>query len=483
MRGFRGMQLGALMVSIEAITGAEAQTVEIEYWQYVFDARVKAMNELIKRFETANPNIKVKHTKFPYVDYQTKIAAAMDAHAPAHESGLDYVTGRFRGIWLSPFRGHIVSLTGSVRKSAAGNATKLVEDAMDSADIVVDTATRIFSALCDPQMVNKAAGEEWRELAWVALEEAGLTLAWVPAELGGAGATLVEGFAVLRTAGRYALALPLAETLLSGWLLARAGLSSPSGVMAWGPAREGDVVGMSGSGLLSGTLHLLTWAKDAKHLAVVAQGPGGGRVVALVETSSVHVLEGSSLAGDPLNTVSLHGVRPVSFKPAPVGLDEQALIMMGAVVRSMEMAGALEAVLGIAVSYAKERVAFGRPIAKFQAVQQSLARLAGEVAVAIAAAASAADAIASTENFDESVFLEVAAAKIRVGEAVGEGARIAHQVLGAIGFTREHVLHRFTRRLWAWRDDCGTESMWAIRLGRLVAGKGADDLWPLLAAQ
>ncbi|WP_199085019.1 extracellular solute-binding protein [Bosea sp. ASV33] len=78
MRGLRGMLLG-LMVSVGAVAGAKAQTVEIEYWQYVFDARVKAMTELIKRFEAANPNIKVKQTTFPYADYQTKIAAAMPA--------------------------------------------------------------------------------------------------------------------------------------------------------------------------------------------------------------------------------------------------------------------------------------------------------------------------------------------------------------------------------------------------------------------
>jgi acyl-CoA dehydrogenase len=79
--------------------------------------------------------------------------------------------------------------------------------------------------------------------------------------------------------------------------------------------------------------------------------------------------------------------------------------------------------------------------------------------------------------------LEAASAKIRVGEAAGEGAAIAHQVLGAIGFTKEHVLHRFTRRLWAWRDDFGNESYWAVRLGSMVAKQGADALWPMLAAR
>ena len=149
---------------------------------------------------------------------------------------------------------------------------------------------------------------------------------------------------------------------------------------------------------------------------------------------------------------------------------------------------------GIEVAFpGRERVDFERPIAKFQAVQHNLARLAGEVAAAMAAAGSAADAIANAlgggtagtcvGSFDDAVLLEVAAAKIRVGEAAGEGAGIAHQVLGAIGFTREHVLHRFTQRLWAWRDDFDNESAWAVRLGALVAAGGGEGLWPLLASR
>jgi len=135
------------------------------------------------------------------------------------------------------------------------------------------------------------------------------------------------------------------------------------------------------------------------------------------------------------------------------------------------------------VAHAKDRVAFGRPIGGFQAVQHNLARLAGETAAALAAAGSAADAIDRAPRFDDAVFLEVASAKIRVGEAAETGAAIAHQVHGAIGFSREHVLHRYTQRLWAWRDDFGSESAWAVRLGAAVAENGADALWPALAAR
>jgi acyl-CoA dehydrogenase len=354
---------------------------------------------------------------------------------------------------------------------------------MGSESLIVDTATRIFSDLADPQTVNRAKDETWKAPAWAALEEAGLTLAWVPEGLGGAGAELADGFAVLREAGRFAAAVPLAETLLAGWLLAQAGIASPKGAMTCGPTRDGERLTLAANGTLSGALRSVPFAKGAGHLAVLARREAGGAAVALVETSQARIIEGTGIGGDPLNAVSFNGARPSAVKDAPAGLDGQALLLMGATARAMQMAGALEAILNLAVGYANERVAFERAIAKFQAVQHNLARLAGEVAVAIAAAGSAADAIANAPTFDEAVFLEAAAAKIRVGEAAGEGAAIAHQVLGAIGFTQEHTLHRFTRRLWGWRDDFGNESFWAVKLGNLVAAKGADGLWPMLAAR
>ena len=76
--------------------------------------------------------------------------------------------------------------------------------------------------------------------------------------------------------------------------------------------------------------------------------------------------------------------------------------------------------------------------------------------------------------------LDVAVAKVRVGEAASNGAAIAHQVHGAMGFTYEHSLHHATRRLWAWREEFGNETLWAGRLGRLITEHGADELWPFI---
>ncbi len=69
----------AALLALSSIGAPKAQTVEIEYWQYTFETRVRAMDELIKSFEAANPGIKVKHVHFPYNDYRTKVSAAIAA--------------------------------------------------------------------------------------------------------------------------------------------------------------------------------------------------------------------------------------------------------------------------------------------------------------------------------------------------------------------------------------------------------------------
>ena len=350
----------------------------------------------------------------------------------------------------------------------------------ESDNIVAETAMRIFADVADPQTINKARDERWKDQLWLALADAGLTLAWVPENLGGAGASLNDGFAILAAAGRYALPVPLAETLLAGWLLAQARIDSPAGAMTVAPAGQRGNLALNADGTLSGSLRGIPFAKDSRHIAVAASA-GKATTVALVKTADCRVKGEQNLAGDGRATVTFERTKPVASASAPSGVG--ALMRMGATARSLQIAGALETVLAMSVAYANERVAFERKIGKFQAVQQNLARLAGETAAALAAAGSAADTIAHADNFDDTVMLEAASAKIRAGEAAAEGSAIAHQVFGAIGFTNEHVLHRFTLRMLAWRDDFGSESHWAAALGAAVAERGADRFWPMLAAR
>jgi acyl-CoA dehydrogenase len=348
--------------------------------------------------------------------------------------------------------------------------------------LVAETAARIFADFADPQTVNGAADGSWKAPLWKALNAAGLPLAWVPEALGGSGGSIADGFAILGAAGRYALAAPLAETLAAGWLLARGGIAAPAEPMTVAPCRPRERLSIDAKGTLNGRASGVPYVREAKHIAVLADN-GTSPQIAIVGTEECRVSEGRNLAGDPLDTVVFDEAKPSRVADAPSDFDQQSLTLMGSAIRSAEIAGALETMLSLCVAYANERVAFERRIGKFQAVQQNLARLAGETAAAIAVSSSAADAIAEAKQFDDAVFLEAASAKIRTAEAAAEGSAIAHQVFGAIGFTREHVLHRFTLRMLAWRDDFGNESYWANELGKRAIRRGADEFWPWVASR
>lgn len=73
----RKLLLAGLVAGLSTFAINAAQAVEIEYWQYVFETRVKAMDKLIENFEKANPDIKVKQVTFPYDDYQTRVISTL----------------------------------------------------------------------------------------------------------------------------------------------------------------------------------------------------------------------------------------------------------------------------------------------------------------------------------------------------------------------------------------------------------------------
>ncbi len=122
----------------------------------------------------------------------------------------------------------------------------------ESENIVAEIAERIFADLADAQTINRDSKGGWKAPLWQALTEAGLPLSWVPEDCGGSGASLAEGFSVLSAAGRFAVAVPLAETMLAGWLLSQAKIASPEGAMTVVPANPKDRITLGADGTLSG---------------------------------------------------------------------------------------------------------------------------------------------------------------------------------------------------------------------------------------
>ena len=158
--------------------------------------------------------------------------------------------------------------------------------------------------------------------------DAGLTLAWVPEKLGGAGASLADGFAILGAAGRYALPVPLAETLLAGWLLAQAGIEAPAGAMTVAPARPRDRI-VERRRNVERARRGIPFAKKREHIAFLATGDKG-TAIALVKAGDCRVGDGENLAGEPSTTSPSSARKPSAARGRrPVSMPT-ALMLMGA---------------------------------------------------------------------------------------------------------------------------------------------------------
>jgi acyl-CoA dehydrogenase len=345
---------------------------------------------------------------------------------------------------------------------------------MNVADpILVDTITKLFSSTCSHEAVQAAESTGWAADIWEPLAGTGAPWVGVPVEAGGSGGNLADAIAVVRLGGRFAAPLPIAETgLLGGWLLAAAGIVLPDGPVTVVPERVEDQLRLDGA-KLSGTLHRVPWAAAASRIVALVDG----QVLAIdPRAAGVEIRPTRNLAGEPRETVVLDGVTVAERGAAPEGVNAIALRQRGALVRGAQIAGALDRIGELTVSYANQRQQFGQKIARFQAVAQHLVRLVSEIQMvnmALDGAVAAAEAGEAT--------FEIASLKVLAGDAGSEVVARAHQVHGAIGMTQEFVLHQLTRRVWAWREEFGSTSWWRNGLGQLVADVGADGLWPLIS--
>jgi len=344
-------------------------------------------------------------------------------------------------------------------------------------ELLVQTAESLFESYCDRATLDRSETGEWPQELWAAIEESGLQDALASEEHGGAGISFGDAMSVLRVAGRYAAPVGLAESLLAGWLCSVVDRKPPDGPIAlllatrkddpFSLRQEGDSV------VAQGHVGEVPFARFARNLVCITEEADAVWLVVFA-ADVVRIEESANLAGDARDTVHFDSapVEPTSMVRLPAGVGSELVRARWALTRVAMMSGALEYLLSTSVEYARKRIQFGRPIGRFQAIQQQLAVLAGEVAAANAACGAAGEAADEGD-----AILESAIAKARVGEAAGLATRVAHQVHGAIGFTHEHDLHTRSRRLWAWRDEMGSEGESCAIVGRRFCAAGADALW------
>jgi acyl-CoA dehydrogenase len=332
-----------------------------------------------------------------------------------------------------------------------------------------DAAARFFEEVASPlQRISDAVDPA---TIWAMLEDMMFPSAWMRETDGGVGMSAKECGQIVETAGRFAFDTCLIDTIVSRRWAGEAGVSLPENEpVSYLPARLGDRISIDATGTLSGVLRDVTGSSN--FALVLADGPAG-TVLARADLRQADTLSRRPGPRGAVRTLQIDGVKAVDRGQAPVS---SLLVHASAAAFSASwIAGALRGLLNLCIAYAHERVAFGRKIAKFQAIQHNLARLGAETASAEVAARTALLALD-----DGCGVFESAVAKVRADSAGREGSAIAHQLFGAIGFTVEHPLHLYTGQIAALRDVHGAGPEWAALVGRSALGGSGRELWPML---
>lgn len=278
-------------------------------------------------------------------------------------------------------------------------------------------------------------------LLWQKLDESGFVDALVPEAKGGSGLTLALAHGLLESCGRHALPLPMGETIIARALLAAANYPVPSEPIALGCAVQegGDVI-----------CRLTPYARTADFDLLALHG----KLVLLSCALAQRALLAPNGGAGELRW-------PAAILPSALDMPAGANIRHAqASVLAAQIAGALSQVLSMTLRYANERVQFGKPIGKFQAVQHQIAVMAEHTAMARMAARIGCDSPSHLPDVRRA-----AIAKSVASEAAASVASLGHALHGAIGMTEEYDLQLFTRRLHEWRLCAGTESYWNRELG------------------
>lgn len=299
---------------------------------------------------------------------------------------------------------------------------------------------------------------------WNQLSELGLSRLTQDEEHGGSGASLFEAFALHRAAAAAGVPLPAVEhDLLGGWLAAKAGLPIDDALVTVAARVPGsDVV-------------LVPWGRHAEHILVVDDSTEGSATVTSYQRGDLDLEEAVDIAGVPRDRV-----RGIVTEREAVSIDASLVAeyrLRGALARAFQISGALDRSVQVAKDYAAVRHQFGRPLMAFQAVQALLADAAAEAAVVRAAVLRAVRVMLAEGAPHGDVEMAVAIAKSVASHATGLVVRNTHQVLGAIGTTMEHELHRYTQPALAWREDFGSGTQWDRLIGAAARAKGVGVLW------
>lgn len=309
---------------------------------------------------------------------------------------------------------------------------------------------------------------EYDRALWQRLDSLGLVRLTGAEESGGSGAGWLEAAELLSAAVRHGVRIPLAEhDLLACWLLETLGRPVDDAV------RTVYVAPRSGQSPTP-----VAWAAEAERMVVLWSAGDEYRLTEF-DTADLSITPGTNLIDEPRDTITVD-TTGITGHSVPTGLVDE-LGRKSAMVRAIQVCAALDRAVALSIEHVASRVQFGRPLAKFQAVQNLISDAAAESALARAATEAALHTAVGTGWQSAQLDFQIATARSCAGHAASVVTRNAHQVHGAIGTTHEHRLHEFTRAALAWRSEFGSVRFWDDQVAAAAVAAGGQQLWALIA--
>lgn len=321
-------------------------------------------------------------------------------------------------------------------------------------DMIEGVVERIFKEKVEKETVDLLESGKWGEDVWQLLLENEIEKVAIKEEHGGAGGDYEDLFHLYRLVGKYAVPIPFIEHTLANLVLEKVNIQPLSGLSTIHIATKPlELV----KGKVSGQLRHVPWARCAEKIVTLATEQGKESLI-LIDLKEATIENSTNLAAEPRDHLKLTDANILVNQPLTEPQHE-FLVKLQTAATVSKMAGAIDRAFELAVQFSKEREQFGRPIHRFQLVQQHLAILAGEQALSLASLDNIIALFVKGDMKDEIAF-----ARLKLDDASRIVATSAHQVHAAIGVTHEHRLHHYTRRLWAWRDEDFHEKYWRKQL-------------------
>lgn len=326
---------------------------------------------------------------------------------------------------------------------------------MDS--VFYDSTHRLLEQECTPAVIRQVESTGRADALWAALEQSGFADALVPESANGAGLSLADAWPIVFALGRHVVPSPFAQTMVARAWLHAAGLKLPVGSVTFAPFQVSEEKGAV-------SCRNVSFGRIADHVIVQLDH----RVLVLAAKDASTAISGGhgSLDADMRwPATAVQAAQHAEVAPHLMA-NLQAWCLAGLI------AGAADRVLEMTLDYANQREQFGKPIGRFQAMQQQISEMAEQVF----GVRMASEMSCRSESFQPTPLL-AALAKMQASQAVAKIASIAHATHGAIGVTQEYDLQLYTRRLREWARAGGGQGYWAARIGAgaMASPHGALD--------